>query len=72
MRKVTVDRKATLQYKLIQIVGCAGDKLRMGKMEETMKQTYEMKRRLKEAGLSFNVNKKNNGTIQVQYTLQTM
>jgi hypothetical protein len=44
----------------------------MGKMEETMKQTYEMKRRVKEAGLSFNVNKKNNGTIQVQYTLQTM
>jgi len=30
----------------------------MGKMEETMKQTYEMKRRVKEAGLSLNVNKK--------------
>jgi hypothetical protein len=47
----------------------------MGEMEETMQQTYELKRVVKEAGLSFNVKKKRkekNGTIQVQYTLETM
>ena len=57
MRKVTVGINAALQYKTIQTVEC-GDKFIAGKMVETTKQTYELKRGAKEAGLSFNVNKK--------------
>jgi hypothetical protein len=38
--------------------GCEGVKFITGKMEETMKQTNELKREAKEAGLSFNANKK--------------
>lgn len=52
MRKVMVDINATLQYKLIQMVGCESDEFITGKMEETMK------RGAKKAGLSVNVNKK--------------
>jgi hypothetical protein len=37
MRNVTADRNTTLQYKLIQRVGCAGYKFIMGKMEEAKK-----------------------------------
>jgi hypothetical protein len=45
--------------KLIQRVGCAGNIFFMGRMEEAMKQTNEeLKRVVKVAGLSFNVNKK--------------
>jgi len=39
------------------MVGCAGEKFVTCKME-TMKQTYELKRRAKQVGSSFNVNKK--------------
>ena len=58
MRKVTDERNVTLVYKLIQIVGYAGDICIMGRMNEAMKQTYKEPRRVaKEVGLSFIVNK---------------
>jgi 16S rRNA G1207 methylase RsmC len=45
--------------KLIQTVPCAGDIFLAGRMEDAMKQTFEeLKRAVREAGLSFNVNKK--------------
>jgi hypothetical protein len=40
-REVTVDRNATLQYKLTQIVGYADDLCIMGRMKEALKQISE-------------------------------
>jgi hypothetical protein len=57
VRDITVDRNATLQYKVIQIVRYADDICIMGGMKDTMKQiSEELKRTAREVGLSFDVN----------------
>jgi hypothetical protein len=70
LRKATVDRNTTLYYIILQIVGYADDThvSRMGRTKEAMKQTYEKLKRAATGRLTLNVNKKNNGKIQVQFT----
>lgn len=71
VREVTVDRNATLQYKLTQIVSYVDDICVMGRMKDAMKQICEeLKRAAREVGLSFDVN----GTevmVQSRYCFDT-
>jgi hypothetical protein len=59
MRKVTVDRNATLWYKLIGIhIAGYADNIRItGRRKEAMKQTYEQLKTAAIGRLIFNVNK---------------
>jgi len=70
MRKVTVDSNTTLQYKLKQIAGYAGDICIMGRRREAMKQKYEELKRAAIGRLIFNANKTKImiRNIQARYT----
>jgi Reverse transcriptase (RNA-dependent DNA polymerase). len=58
VREVTVDRNATLRYKLTQIVGYGDDICIIGRMKDAMNQiSIELKRAAREMSLSFGVNK---------------